>query len=143
MDYRDLVSDHDRIDALADELEGAVRSCATPAPQVDALLDRLADVVKEHLQKEDSFIYPDLLQSSDPVGATGLAVEFETLKRDWETYLATWRHGLAQQDWPAFREQTFGMLKRLRERVMKETGLLYSMALSEGLITMRPASRSG
>lgn len=137
MNYQELIEDHARIDELARELELAVQSATLRNGEVDRLLPRLARVVEQHLQKEDSFIYPELIGADDPAGATGIVLEFDAIKRDWEIYLGLWRGGVSGQDWPAFCESTVGMLGRLRERVMTETGLLYAMALREGLITMR------
>ena len=142
LDYRDLIDDHDRIDALAEKLELAVAD-EEPRADVDDLLARLSSLVDDHLSKEDSFIYPDIVRCDDPAVASGLVMEFEVLKRDWGEYLAKWQAGLAANDWRGFRHSTLGMLHRLRERVMKETALLYSMALREGLITMQSAPAAG
>ena len=115
IDFQDLIQDHDLIDHLAAELEDAVSLDMSPQPSVDLLLDRLARVVASHLAKEDSFIYPGLVGSKDPADATSLIVEFDVIKRDWETYLLAWRDGAAACDWPAFRVATLGMLSRLRD----------------------------
>ena len=140
VDYQDLINDHDQIDSLAAKLERAVDAEGPGDVPVGALLGQLEQLVAAHLTKEDSFIYPALVGSTDPVGASGLIVDFEILKQDWQTYLATWQDEMAIRRWPAFQEDTRDMLHRLRERVMQESGLLYSLALREGLITMTPAA---
>lgn len=140
MYYQELIDDHDKIDELSKQLEDIVEQQDGSSNDVDALIDRLSIVVADHLDKEDSFIYPQLASSSDPADAASLIDEFEEIKRDWSTYLAAWREGAPNDNWEEFRASTLGMLTRLRSRVMKETGLLYGMALREGLITMKSAA---
>ena len=137
MNYQDLISDHDRIDALTAKLEIAVQAENPEQTSAVMLLGDLERLVAAHLDKEDSFIYPDLVRSRDPADAASLVVEFESLKQDWGSYLAVWREGVTADEWLNFQASTLGMLQRLRERVMKETGLLYSLALREGMITMK------
>lgn len=139
-DYQDLIRDHDEIDQLAEAVEKLATGDRSGSVAIDALLSQLARIVEAHLAKEDSFIYPAIIASKDPADAASLVVEFEVIKRDWKSYLEMWRDGAAASDWPAFRIATIGMLSRLRERVMKETGLLYSIALREGTITLAPTT---
>lgn len=139
VDYHELIDDHSRIDALAQKLEHAVHNDGTASSGINAILAELSDVVAMHLRKEAGFVYPDLAVCQDGAGASGLVAEFEILKEDWQTYLAAWQGGMAWRDWAGFRGDTFGMLHRLRQRVAKETSLLYGMALREGLITLQPA----
>lgn len=136
MNYQELIEDHDHIDQLASQIEAIVRSNPADRTVVDKIMNDLAGIVDDHLSKEDSLIYPQLAASSDPADAASLIVEFEEIKRDWQTYLAAWKDGQASHDWPNFKSSTVSMLERLRTRVMKETGLLYSMAVREGLIAM-------
>ncbi|WP_242154119.1 hemerythrin domain-containing protein [Sphingomonas sp. BAUL-RG-20F-R05-02] len=140
MNYQDLIDDHDQIDAFSEQLEMMVRHQDGTSSDVNALIGRLAAIVTDHLCKEDSFIYPQLAASSDPADSASLIDEFEEIKRDWQMYLAAWQAGEPSNNWEKFRSSTLGMLARLRSRVMKETGLLYGMALREGLITMKPAA---
>ncbi len=139
MHYQELIADHDRIDILATALDAEVRA-EQRAPAVDDLLGRLAQEVDAHLTKEDSLIYPRLLACVDPAGAESLVIEFEALKQDWQSYLLKWHPLPPAGDWPAFCQETAGMVQRLRERVRKESGLLYAMALRENVIAMDPAA---
>jgi hemerythrin-like domain-containing protein len=141
VNYHELIDDHDHIERLAAQLEHSVKNDPVDHASVDSVLGELATVVDDHLKKEDSFIYPQLAASADPADATSLIVEFEEIKRDWEIYLSSWKEGQAANDWNGFAASSIGMLERLRKRVMKETGLLYSMALREGLIDMKPQHR--
>ena len=141
MDYQELIDDHDQIDELARQLETVAKGDRSDEPLVDQLLSKLESVVALHLHKEDSFIYPRIAASVDPANAQDLITEFEQIKHDWQAYLGAWKDGQAREDWEAFRTSTIGMLARLRVRVMKETGLLYGMAMREGLIDMRPAGQ--
>jgi len=140
MNYQELIDDHDKIDFLAKQLEMMVSHQDGTLSDVDDLIGRLATIVADHLCKEDSFIYPQLAASSDPADSASLIDEFEEIKRDWQMYLAEWKAGAPSKNWEKFRSSTLGMLARLRSRVMKETGLLYGMALREGLITMKSAA---
>lgn len=44
-------------------------------------------------------------------------------------------------DWPSFREETKGIIIRLRARVRDETDLIYPLATQKGLIPLRERSR--
>jgi hypothetical protein len=139
--YQELIDDHDRIDQLTRQLEQLTGSPDDRFAEADRLLAQLSAAIVAHLEKEDSFIYPDLARSTDPADASGLIIEFEILKKDWTDFLAVWARPDRPADWSAFRHDASGMLERLRERVIKETSLLYAMALREGLIQLRPSPR--
>jgi hypothetical protein len=139
--YQELIDDHDRIDRLTRQLEQLTGSPDDRFAEADRLLAQLSAAIVTHLAKEDSFIYPDLARSTDPADANGLIIEFEILKKDWTDFLAIWARPDRPADWSAFRHDAGGMLERLRERVIKETSLLYAMALREGLIQLRPSPR--
>jgi hypothetical protein len=139
--YQELIDDHDRIDRLTRQLDQLTQGPDERFAEADRLLAQLSAAILAHLAKEDSFIYPDLARSTDPADAGGLIVEFEMLKADWADFLAVWARPDRPADWPAFRHDAGGMLDRLRERVIKETSLLYAMALREGLIQLRPSPR--
>jgi hypothetical protein len=139
MDYLELIDDHDRIDQLAAQIECIARGDPIDQAALRGIINRLAIVVQQHLEKEDSFIYPKLVGSSDPADAESLIIEFREIKRDWIQYLHAWGDGASIGEWKTFQKSTLGMLDRLRKRVMKETGLLYGMALRQELITMHPA----
>jgi len=139
--YQELIDDHDRIDWLTRQLEQLTDGPDERFTEADRLLAQLSAAIVAHLAKEDSFIYPDLARSTDPADANGLIAEFEILKTDWTHFLAVWACDERPANWPAFRCDAGGMLERLRERVIKETSLLYAMALREGLIQLRPSPR--
>jgi hypothetical protein len=138
MDYLELIDDHDRIDQLAAQVECIARGGPIHQAVLRDIIHQLAIVVQEHLEKEDSFIYPELAKSSDPADAESLIIEFREIKRDWIAYLRAWGDGASAGEWKTFQKSTLGMLDRLRKRVMKETGLLYGMALRLELIAMHP-----
>jgi len=138
LDYQELIDDHDRIDQLTHQLDRLIDSEHDRFAEADRLLAQLSATIVAHLAKEESFIYPDLARSTDPADAIGLIIEFEILKKDWTDFLGIWARPDRPADWASFRRDTGGMLERLRLRVMKETSLLYAMALREGLIRLRP-----
>lgn len=142
MFYQQLIAEHFEIDRIAARLEATVQNADADFDTAAVILNELARVIEEHLQHENSFIYPDLARSSDPAGADVLVTEFEALKRDWRTYLDTWQEAAIAERWSSFCADSAGMLERLRERVMKETSLLYGTALREGLIVLRSPDAS-
>ena len=109
-------------------------------PAVSAALANLATQLSDHLAREDSFIYPRMIESS--VGrvssiARRFIEEFDSLTADWKTYLAEWLPDCITGDWDGFRHETEAIIARLAARVRAENNVLYSTALSHGLITLR------
>jgi len=140
MNLERLVFEHEAIDLLARNLR--LLSTQKP-PDFDAavsLLAQLAEEVESHLEYEDRTVYSvliELYKKRSFVGADKFEQLFESLRSDWCNYLADWTEENVRAQWRRFGVATAEILPRLQARVRTETNLLYSRALSNGLITLR------
>lgn len=140
MSYERLMHEHGLIEVAMKKLQGLV--AGTPA-DVSAVVIALADLSQElgsHLAHEDSFIYPRMIQGSNPLmrdAANAFAAEFASLRVDWSVYLLEWSAECIAADWGNFAHQTDAMLDRLQRRVDAENNILYTVALRESAVTLR------
>lgn len=131
MDHATLIAQHEAIDAATQILLAYTRG---PVPQpVDAsrTLSLLSALVRDHLAVEDPII-------DDTVAATRAtrhgelakttAAELAQLRLDRTNYLYRWHEQAVAADWAGFVAESEAMLGRARERVRRETLILYSLA---------------
>jgi hemerythrin-like domain-containing protein len=132
MDYSALVADHKAIDRLVQQLLETVRA-EEPRPVAAAhILETLAETVRDHLAVEDPIIYATVNATRGARHASTVeasVAELETLKEDWIGYLYRWEADSVTANWDGFAGETEELLSRLRDRVQRETAILYSLAL--------------
>ncbi|MBW8911107.1 MAG: hemerythrin domain-containing protein [Sphingomonas sp.] len=141
-DYETLIAEHDHLTMLAGSLTAIVRGATDPAG-VLAVRGSLSMALSDHLSKEDSFFYEELLSSRDrdfPAAVEDFQRSFADLAADWADYLRTWDAECIAADWPSFRDETIAIMKRLQSRIAEENGLLYPLALHKGRIRLRAAA---
>ena len=137
MTYLDLMADHYVIEALAHELLDLARA---PGPQIDAASDALqmlAEAVRDHLAVEDPMLYATAIAvdgSRHDGIVTATIGDLEALKECWTRYLYRWDRPHITRAWALFGEETEIMLDLLKDRVARETAILYSLALHHGVI---------
>ena len=107
-----------------------------------AIRAQLSVELDEHLGKEDSFLYSNLMHEQDHPLAQA-AVKFKSdiamLRHDWADYLSEWSADVIGGDWGFFRQQTLHLMDRLRERLAQENALLYPLMLKHSHIRLRAA----
>ena len=136
LSYRQLVSDHDHIERVADEIL-ALTNLPKPDPKViGTRLSELAIIVADHIAQEGVLLYPRLVGEGH-AGPPRIADQLEALKQDWMEYLREWPEVSIAADLGTFREETVEILVRLKARVRMESDLLYSSALRDGKISLR------
>jgi hypothetical protein len=131
LDYDTLVAQHEAIDAATQVLLAlSVKTVPRPV-EAASMLSVLAVLVRDHLSAEDPVIYETVAVTCGTRHGEAAALsarEFERLKHDWTDYLRRWTAPAIAANWVGFVEESHGMLGRLRERVMRETAILYSLA---------------
>ena len=135
--YHQLISDHDRIESIADTI---LAMAAEPTPDTHAIATRLSElaiVVADHIGQEDALLYTRLAREGGDRESASIADELELLKRDWLEYLREWPEDSIAADMPTFSQETADVLKRLKSRVRRESDLLYAGALQQGRIRLR------
>ena len=135
--YTQLVTEHDRIEELADSI---LRQAASDQPDDGAIattLSELAQLVAEHLEKEDELIYPKLAAASGNQKGARISDQLASLKQDWIAYLREWTPDCVAADHGGFSTETEAILGRLKTHVRLESDLLYASALQKGTISLR------
>ncbi|MHA6722406.1 hemerythrin domain-containing protein [Sphingomonas sp. RS2018] len=132
MTYLRLIAEHNAIDAAADVVVALSKS-TTPRPaEAAAALEVLAQLLRDHLSGEEDAIFHTLLAAKGgrhAETAERMGIEFDRLKDDWGSYLYRWDGGSVVARWDEFATETQAMLGRIRERVMFETMMLYSLGV--------------
>jgi hemerythrin-like domain-containing protein len=142
MSLERLVLEHDAIDMISRDLCVVSRQVQPNHEAAVALLSQLAHEVEAHLEYEDRTVYSVLIErykAPSRVGAEKFEQLFNELSSDWRSYLAEWTDQKIRADWVAFGVATTEMMLKVRARVMAETNLIYSLALSDGIIRLRDA----
>ena len=138
--YRQLISDHEQIEAEANQILVSVRDKSISAFELAASLVSLAETVESHIAVETGVI-----STFDDSKLTGPWVEawhdgltaFERLRRDWIAFLYRWNGPAIKNDRQQFQISAEAILGRLRERVQLETRAFYATALQNGAIELR------
>jgi iron-sulfur cluster repair protein YtfE (RIC family) len=141
-DLERLISEHDGLCRLAENLVGAVNAPSCDIPDIVNARSQLAIALDEHLSKEDGFLYEWSLRETEADFASALEKfesDFASLRDDWGTYLAEWNGDVIAHDLDHFRDATSQIIARLMERIHHENTMLYPLALQQGRIKLRAA----
>jgi len=141
-DLQTLIAEHDHMDELAQRL---VEIAGDREDVAGALCLRatLSIALEDHLSREDSFLYDQLLGATDsvyPEAVLNFRRSFADLAADWGDYLTSWDAECIRADWEGFAAETDAIMVRLRARIAEENGLLYPLALQKGHIRLRAAA---
>lgn len=125
-------NEHDLLLGMTDELELV---CSAPKPDgltpLLILLERFNQLLQVHLLREDSILYPNMLNGKDPEAAT-VAAAFQAELGRLDAHVAQfekeWTTGEISSRWPAFCEDVSTLLQELRLRIEKENEELYPLA---------------
>ena len=141
-DYQTLLTEHDGMDALAEQLLEIARGTC----DVQAALETRAKLsvdLDDHLSREDSFLYDEAMgatRTSFPAAVLRFRQTFADLTADWSDYLRTWDADCITVDWAMFAAETTAITHRLRERIAEENDILYPLALHQSHIRLRAAA---
>lgn len=141
-DFQTLIAEHDHIDVLAKQLS-EMASDREDVAGVMCLRATLSITLDDHLSREDSFLYDQLLGATDkvfPEAVLAFRRSFADLAADWGDYLTSWDAECIRADWTTFASETIAMMIRLRARIADENALLYPLALQRGHIRLRAAA---
>ena len=120
-----LSKEHAELDGLALRLLEAVEAERQPAG-LSALRWRLNHVLMVHLAKEDKLLYPSLLaMPATKALAQRFADEMGGLAEAYLAYNAAWPIERIEADWVGFGVATRGVMKALRQRILREERDLY------------------
>ncbi|MDP8994655.1 MAG: hemerythrin domain-containing protein [Pseudomonadota bacterium] len=127
-----LRHEHDLLLTLADELESA---CSGERPDdltpLLVLLERFNQLLQIHLLREDSVLYPAMIEGEDPDAAT-LAILFQDelggLDRHLAEFDAKWANADISTRWFEFCLEIAGLAAELRLRIERENEELYPLA---------------
>ena len=120
-----LSKEHAELDMLAVQLLDEV-AAAAPSAKVSALRWRLNHVLMVHLAKEDRLVYPELLASpATRALAQRFAEEMGGLAEAYLAYNAAWPIERVEAEWAAFGTATRGVMRALRQRILREERDLY------------------
>lgn len=139
--YRHLIDEHVAIDRACDVVLALALAPDCRPREAALALDVLAALLRDHLAAEDEMIYQTILAArGDRHGATAAALgaELARLCDDWADYLYRWDACRIAADWAEFARDTAALLIRVRERVARETTILYSLALHHGTLDVEP-----
>lgn len=136
MSYERLIRDHEAIDALIVALVDLTRGPADPA-RAAGLLEELTVTVRDHGALEADTLAATLdaaARDRHHAAAAAAMRDVRQLRHDWTMYLYRWTRATIAADWGRFGVETVVMMERMHERVARETGILYSLALHYDLI---------
>lgn len=141
MNIEQLMHEHDLIDEHTLALE---RACEAVSPDIDQVLttrDALRTILEDHLSHEDEALFGKLMTANHESAAAveSFTADFADLRADWSLYLSDWSGEWLTTDWPGFQRETAALMRRIRERTGRETGLLYPLALKSGAVALRAA----
>ena len=143
MSYERLIAEHGRIDIMLGRLLLMIEADEADTAAVTIGLSDLSRELTQHLDFEDSFIYPRMIASGNPQAAATaqeFVEDFAKLRADWGLYLGEWNSECIAEDWDGFRHETRRMMARLTDRVRAENELLYAAALQVNAIRLRKAA---
>lgn len=141
-DYQTLIAEHDQMDGLAEQLIALISGREDAAGAL-CLRATLSITLDDHLSREDSFLYDELLGATDkvfPAAVLEFRRSFADLAADWGDYLSSWDAECIRADWASFAAETVAIMHRLRARIADENALLYPLALQKGHIRLRAAA---
>lgn len=138
--YRQLIEDHEAIEAAAIALLSDLKDPDVSAEALSLQLVDLARVVEDHIAVEG-----EVVNGVDPSRLNGPWVEawhdgmaaFERLRRDWIAFIYRWSTSTIEGDRTGFQRDAEAILGSLRERVQLETRAFYATALQVGAVALR------
>jgi len=114
------------------------------ASVVRVLLADLCSKVRQHLDKEDSELYPDLLERAD-VEIRNLVWGFQAsdrpLCREFEQYYRRWLNSADLSLSDEFLEQTQVLIEAVEERIERERAVMLPQLQESGLLQPSVAIR--
>ena len=120
-----LSKEHAELDALAVRLLEAVEA-ASPPTGLSALRWRLNHVLMVHLAKEDKLLYPSLMaMPTTKALAQRFSDEMGGLAEAYLAYNSAWPIERVEAEWAGFGVATRGVMKALRQRILREERDLY------------------
>ena len=126
-----LRNEHDRLIEIIDDLSLVIARTTPPKmSELDLLRKDLAETLIGHLKVEDWMLYPDLLESADPVivrTARAFSAEMGGLAAAFLDYSEKWQSAAIDRDWHGFCRETAELAHELRHRIERENSELYPL----------------
>ena len=142
-DLMSLMDQHDRLDALADQLIARARVHASPASDCRGLMEQMAAILHSHLAAEAEFLYANTDADNDNDLAATIAdfeQHFAMLDEHWREFLIQWSVPRIEGNRAAFQSQASDIMTALKLRIARENMVLYPLALEKGRISLRPGA---
>jgi len=138
--YKQLITEHEAIEAAANGLLADIANAKTTSAQLAQQLDNLAVAVQEHVAVEVRIVSAfDKTHLAGPwieAWQEGLGAS-ECLKADWTRFLGAWDEADICDNRAGFDADAHAILGRLKNRVQLKTSAFYATALQTGAITLR------
>lgn len=132
-----LTTEHGRLLALATtlgrHLNGAFPTDRAALDGFHGARTQLRNELIAHLKREDWVLYPSMLASDDSRLATtaqDFADEMGHISEAFSNYSRQWLPDAIAADWAGYCAATKGLLGALAERIEREDGELYPLALT-------------
>jgi hypothetical protein len=142
-DLVSLMEQHDRLDALADQLVAQARNHGSPAADCAAVLTEMEAILSTHLSAEAEFLYDKARADNDNEFAATLAdfeQDFSLLDEHWHQFVRDWTVEWIEANRAGFQSQASDIMTALKLRIARENAVLYPMALEQGRIALRPGA---
>lgn len=138
--YRQLISEHEHIEACATALLADISDDTLPATDIAVQMSELATAVNVHIEVEEGIVSSvDHDRLTGPWTAAWVEGEaaFQRLRSDWIAFLDRWDAPSIDHDRAGFVRAAQAILGRLRDRLSIETRAFYATALQAGSIALR------
>ena len=135
MDLGQLQSQHQRIEALADQFLRAIANDNSPQP-LGMLRWQFARELMGHLALEDRIFYPAMRRQGPGLlrdTAARLQVEMAPLADAFSAYMSGWSDERIAREWATFCRESRQIIKTVLNRVQKEERLLMPLLADAGL----------
>ena len=142
-DLVSLMEQHDRLDALADQLVARARDHKAPAAECGAVLTEMEAILATHLAAEAEFLYDKARAHNDNHFAATLAdfeQDFSLLDEHWHHFARHWTVARIEDDCATFQSAAGDLMTALKLRIARENAVLYPLALEKGRIALRPGA---
>lgn len=138
MDTQEFRREHAVLLRSATRLAGLAATLQTrnDAVSVRSLIDGMNDSLVEHLTKEDTQLYPEMMSSEDQALQTMAREAFEDmglLHGAWVAYRNQWSVDRILSEASTFNAATAALVKALATRIAMENDVLYPAAESSTL----------
>lgn len=135
MDLELLQSQHDAVDALAEQLLLTIADDNNPQP-LGTLRWQFARQLMAHLALEDQIFYPSMQRQAHNHlrdTAARLQVEMEPLAQSFSHYMARWSDERIAREWRDFCRESRDMIESILHRIRQEERLLMPLIAEAGL----------